>query len=71
MVELGVMLDRVQALMTEQLFNVIEIGPAPDQFRRAGATEGVRAHVIGQPGLSDVPLKDAAEGEGRIYIVDI
>ena len=60
----GVVLERFQVFVTEEVFDVPEVGPAADKLRGAGATEGVGRDDDRQPSIQDQFHELAAEDVG-------
>lgn len=61
-VQLGVVLEGIQVLVPEQFLHMVNVGSAANELGRAGPPKGVRAHIFGESGSSDVMVEAAAEG---------
>jgi len=60
--QFGVMFEGLKVLVSQELLDVIEVGPAPDQLGGAAAPKGVGCHFDVKPGRLGIPLHHPPEG---------
>lgn len=59
--QLGVMPDGVEGLVTEQFFDVVEVGPGPDELGGATSAEGVGRDATVQADFCSVAFQGTAD----------